>query len=144
MVRKIMENGILINYMDAQSWNSQVVTVIGGNSRMVMQKDMEQWSGLMEADTSGNGWIISSTGMEYTDGLVETYITESGNRILKMGKDTRGGQVAMSIGESSRMTCYGETESNKKRKFYTMPNTKKISSSAGVKYSEVLQPLSIN
>ena len=49
-----MENGILINVMDAQSWNSQMVTVIGGNSRMVKRKDMEHSRGLMERDTSGN------------------------------------------------------------------------------------------
>jgi hypothetical protein len=54
MVRKTMENGILINYMDAQSWNTQMVTVNGGNSRMVNGKDMEQESGLVETDTSGN------------------------------------------------------------------------------------------
>jgi hypothetical protein len=31
-----------------------MVTVIGGNSRMVTRKDMEHKSGLVEADTSGN------------------------------------------------------------------------------------------
>jgi hypothetical protein len=31
-----------------------MVTVIGGNSRMVTGKDMEHSSGLMETDTSGN------------------------------------------------------------------------------------------
>ena len=31
MVTKIMEKGILINYMGAQRWNGQMVTVIGGN-----------------------------------------------------------------------------------------------------------------
>jgi hypothetical protein len=42
-------------------------------------------------------------------------------------KDTRGGQVAMNIGESTRMTCNGERESNKRREYYTMSNTKKTS-----------------
>jgi hypothetical protein len=41
MVRKILQNIILINNMDAERWNGQMVTVIGGNSRMVMGKDME-------------------------------------------------------------------------------------------------------
>jgi hypothetical protein len=54
MVRNIMHNGILINYMDAQRWNSQVVTVIGGKTRMVTGKDMEHMRGLMETDTSDN------------------------------------------------------------------------------------------
>jgi hypothetical protein len=54
MAINIMQNGILINVMDAERGNSQVVTVIGGNSRMVRRKDMEQERGLMETDTSGN------------------------------------------------------------------------------------------
>jgi hypothetical protein len=31
-----------------------MVTVIGGNARMVRKKDMEHLRGLMETDTSGN------------------------------------------------------------------------------------------
>jgi hypothetical protein len=54
MVRKNMENGILINYMDAERGKEQVVAVIGGNTRMVTKKDMEHSRGLMETDTSGN------------------------------------------------------------------------------------------
>jgi hypothetical protein len=55
MVTKIIQNGILINYMDAQSWKMQMVAVIGGNTRMVTRKDMEhgkRWA--METDPSGN------------------------------------------------------------------------------------------
>jgi hypothetical protein len=55
-----------------------------------------------------------------------------------MAKDIKGGQVEMNIGESTRMTCNGERESHKRREYYTMSNTKKASSSAGLKYSEVL------
>jgi hypothetical protein len=55
MVRKYMENGILINNMGAERRNWQVVTIIGGNTRMVRGKDMEHGRGLMETDTSGNG-----------------------------------------------------------------------------------------
>jgi hypothetical protein len=85
-----------------------------------------------------------TTGMEYTDGLVEKYITGSGNRIIKMVKDIKGGQMAMNIGESTRMACYGERESNNIREYYTRSNTKKASSSAVVKYHEVLQSLRRN
>jgi hypothetical protein len=88
--------------------------------------------------------MISNTGMEYTDGLMEMYITDSTNRIRKMAKDITDGQVAMNIGESTRMTRNGERESNKRREYYTMSNTKKASSSPIVKYSEVLQSLSRN
>ena len=55
MVRKISQNIIMINYMAVQRWNMQMVTVIGGNSRMVIGKDMEHWKVLMEIDTSDNG-----------------------------------------------------------------------------------------
>ncbi len=80
MAIKIMENGILIN-MAVERWNSQVVTVIGGNSRMVRRKDMEHGKSLViETDSSGNTVMISLTGMEYTYGQVEKYITENTNR----------------------------------------------------------------
>jgi hypothetical protein len=54
MVRKYMENDILIKHMGAISLNGQMVTVCGGNARMVTGKDMEHSRGLMETDTSGN------------------------------------------------------------------------------------------
>jgi hypothetical protein len=82
--------------------------------------------------------MMTNTGMEYTDGLMEMYITDSGNRIRKMDKDIPGGQMAVNIGESTRMTRNGERESNNRTEYYTMSNTKKASSSAGLKYSEVL------
>jgi hypothetical protein len=144
MVTKIIQNGILINYMDAQRWNGQMVAVIGGNLRMVRGKDMEQGRGLKEGDTSGNSWMMSSTGMESSDGLMKQYITESPNRVIVMGKDISGGQMEMNIGESTRMTRDGERESQKKREYYTEKNMMKASALAGVKYSEVLQQLSIN
>jgi hypothetical protein len=58
---------------------------------------------------------------------VEVYITESGNRIRKMAKDTSGRHMAMNIGESSRMTCNGERESQKKMEYYTETNKKTTS-----------------
>jgi hypothetical protein len=88
--------------------------------------------------------MVSDTGMEYTDGLMEMNIGENGNRIITMAKDTRGGQMEMNIGESSRMTRNGERESNKRREYFTMSNMKKATSSAEVKYHEVLQTLSRN
>jgi hypothetical protein len=71
--------------------------------------------------------MMTGTGMEYTDGLMEEYITDSGNRIIMMAKDISGGQMEMNIGESSRMTRNGERQSHKRREYYTMSNTKKIS-----------------
>jgi hypothetical protein len=79
--------------------------------------------------------------MEYIDGQMEEYITESGNRIRKMAKGIKGGQVAMSIGESTRMTCNGERESKKRKEYFTETRMKKARSSAGVKYHEILQYL---
>ena len=87
MVRKILQNIILINYMAVERGNMQMVTVIGGNSRMKTGKDMEHLSGLMETDTSGSGCRISDTGMEYTDGQMEESIMDSGNRITWMVTD---------------------------------------------------------
>jgi hypothetical protein len=65
--------------------------------------------------------------MEYKDGLMDQYITGSGNRIIMMAKDVRGGQLEMNIGESGRITCNGERESNKRREYFTETNTKKAS-----------------
>ncbi len=110
-----------------------MVAVGGGNSRMASNKDMEHTRVLMETDTSGNTVMIRNTGMEYTDGLMGQYITDSGKRVNIMVKDIRGGQVAMNIGESTRITCYGEKESNKKREYSTETHMKKASVSAGVK-----------
>jgi hypothetical protein len=144
MVINIMQNTILINYMDAQRWKKQMVAVIGGNARMVKGKDMEQWRGLVETDTSGNTWMVTCTGMEYADGLMDKYIKENWNRIIKMAKDISDGQMAMNIGERTKMARNRETESNKRREYYIETNTKKTSVQAEFKYSEVLQPLSRN
>jgi hypothetical protein len=82
--------------------------------------------------------------MEYTGGVMEMYIMENGNRIRKMAKDIKGRQMAMNIGESTKITCDRERESNKRTEYYTMSNTKKTSLSPGVKYNEVLLTLSRN
>jgi hypothetical protein len=144
MVTKIMENGILINNMGAIRWNGQMVAVGGGNSRMVKGKDMQHMRGLVETDTSGNTWIIAITGMEYTDGLMEEYITENGNRISMKAKDISGGQMEMNIGESARITCNGERESNKRREYFTETSMMESSSSAGFHYSELIKSMISN
>ncbi len=87
MVRKILQNIILINYMAVESWNLQMVAVIGGNTRITRGKDMEQKSGLVEADTSGSGCRVTCTGMEYTERQMEESIMDSGNRVRWMVTD---------------------------------------------------------
>jgi hypothetical protein len=87
MVRKILQNIILINNMAVERWNLQMVTSIGGNTRMIRGKDMEHLSGLKETDISGSGCRIIITGMEYTDGRVDHYIMDSGKRIRGMDTD---------------------------------------------------------
>jgi hypothetical protein len=121
VVRKILQNIILIIHMDAERWKQQVVAVIGGNTRMVTRKDMEHWSGLMEVDTSGNSWMMIYTGMEYADGLMEMY-----------------------IGESGKITRNKEREYSKRVEYFTDTNTKKATASAGVKYSDLIKSLSRN
>ena len=64
--------------MDAQRFNIQVATVIGGNKRIIRRKDMEQLSGLVEADISGNGCRVTCTAMEYADITVEMYTMDNG------------------------------------------------------------------
>jgi hypothetical protein len=81
MVRKILQNIILINVMAVERWNLQLVAVIGGNSRIIRMKDMEYKSGLVETDTSGSGCRVTCKGMEYTDGMMEEYIMEKERRV---------------------------------------------------------------
>ena len=77
MVNTKEESGIRINYMALPRLHMQMLTLIGGNSRIIRRKDMEQKSGLMDTDTLGSGCRISSIGMEYTDGQVEMYIKDN-------------------------------------------------------------------
>jgi hypothetical protein len=65
----------------------KMVTLIGGNSRMVRRKDMEHLSGLVEADTLGNTFRMTDTGMEYTDGQMEMYIKDNTNKIKEKVMD---------------------------------------------------------
>ena len=101
-----------------------MVTLIGGNARMVKRKVMEHLSGLMETDTLGSGCRVTFTGMEYTHGHMEMYIKDNGNKITEKVMHIGGGQVAMSIMDSGRMIICTEKESNKRMAFYTQLNLK--------------------
>jgi hypothetical protein len=48
MERKILENGISINYMARPSVHDHLAKVIGGSTRITTRKDMEQARQLME------------------------------------------------------------------------------------------------
>jgi hypothetical protein len=111
MVRSKQENGICINYMGLPSVHFQLVTVIGGNIRMVRGKDMDHITGLVNRDTRGNSSRVRVTGMEYADGQVEQYIMGNSNRIRVMVMAIIGGQMELNTTESSRMMYHGETES---------------------------------
>ena len=55
MVIRKEESGIRTNYMALSRLHLQVVTLIGGNTRMVARKVMQHLSGQMEIDTLGSG-----------------------------------------------------------------------------------------
>jgi hypothetical protein len=79
--------------MAVERWNGQMVTSIGGDSRMVRRKDMEHMSLLMETVISGSVCRVKCTGMEYTDGQMEENIMDSGKSIR--GRVTDIGRVVM-------------------------------------------------
>jgi hypothetical protein len=111
VVRIKKENGIWINYMGLPSVHFQVVTVIGGNLRIITRKDMDHITGQVDRDTRGNGSRRRVTGMEYTDGQVEQYIMGNTNRIRKIVMAIIGIHLAMNTTESTRMMYHGERES---------------------------------
>ncbi len=100
----------------------QMVTLIGGNSRIIREKDMEHLSLLMETDKLGSTCRVTNTGMDYSHGQVEKYIKDNGNKITKKVMHITGGQVAMSIMDSSRMIICTEMVSNKRKAYYTLLN----------------------
>jgi hypothetical protein len=97
--------------MGLPSVHIQMVTVIGGNRRIITGKDMDHITGLMDRDTRGNTSRVRFTGMEYADTLVEKYIMGNKNRIRKMVMAIIGGQMEMNTTESTRMMSCGEMES---------------------------------
>ena len=58
------ESGIRVNYMALPRLHMQMVTLIGGNARMITRKDMEHMSGLVERDTLASGGRVTCKGME--------------------------------------------------------------------------------
>jgi hypothetical protein len=100
--------------MGLPSVHIQLVTVIGGNKRIITKKDMDHITGLMDRDTRGNASRVRVTGMEYADGQVEKYIMGKKNRERKMVMAIIGGQMEMNTTESSRMTRDGERELRKR------------------------------
>ena len=111
LARSKQENIILINYMDAQRFNSQMVTVIGGNIRMIRKKDMERLSLQVEANKLGNTSRKTVTGTEYTGGQMEECIKENSNRVKAMVMAISGIKMAMNITENTRMTRCRDMES---------------------------------
>jgi hypothetical protein len=101
-VRNKQENTIWVYYMGLPSVHFQMVTVIGGNIRIITEKDMDH-SGEMDRDTRGNSRRVTGTGMEYTDGQKEQYIMGNTNRIRVMVMAILGIHLAMKSTVSTRM-----------------------------------------
>ncbi len=118
------KSGIRINYMVLPRLHMQMVTLFGGNARIITRKDMEHMSGLMETDTLGSGCRMSDTAMEYKQGQMEVDIKDNGNKVLKKVMHIKGGQVALSIMDSTRIISSTEKESNKRKAFNTHLNIK--------------------
>jgi hypothetical protein len=89
--------------MGLPSVHFKVVTVIGGNIRIIRGKDMDQLTWLMDRDTWGNTSRVRLKGMEYADGQMEQYIMGNTNRIRLMVMAIIGFHLAMNTTESSRM-----------------------------------------
>jgi hypothetical protein len=110
-VRNKQENTIWVYYMGLPSVHFQMVTVIGGNIRIITEKDMDHFTGQVERDTRGNTSRVRVTGMEYADTQMEQYIMGKTNREREMVMAIIGGQMEMNTTESSRMALVGEMES---------------------------------
>jgi hypothetical protein len=105
MNSSIEESGMLLNYMELQSLQLKMVTLIGGNTRMMRWKDMEHLSLLMETDTLGNSCRVANTGMEYSDGQMEKYIKDNGHGVIEKVMHTTRFMMAQSIMVRSCMIC---------------------------------------
>jgi hypothetical protein len=62
MVKSKEESFMMINDMALSRLQMKMVSLIGGNNRMVREKDMEHLSFLMETDTRGNTCIFKRHG----------------------------------------------------------------------------------
>ena len=90
--------------MGLPSVHFQLVTVIGGNIRIITRKDMDHFTALMEGDTRGNTSRVTVTGTEYKDGQMEMYIMGNTNMIRKMVMAIIGIHLGRKSSESTRMT----------------------------------------
>jgi hypothetical protein len=64
MVKRKEESFMMVNYMALSRLHLKMVTLIGGNTRMIREKDMEHMSGLVEADTLDNTCRETDSDME--------------------------------------------------------------------------------
>jgi hypothetical protein len=101
---------MLVNYMALPRLHMKMVTLNGGNTRIIRWKDMEQLSLLMEEDTLGNSCRVSNTGMEYSDNKVEKYIMDNLHIITEKVMHNPRLMMAQSIMVSTRIICSGERE----------------------------------
>jgi hypothetical protein len=104
LVLNIMGNFIKIKEKAVERWNTQMVKVMRGNSRMTNLKDMGHGRELMETYTSANSKMTGNTAMEFTNGLMDQCIKDSTKRVIIMAMDITRGQMEMNIGDSSRNT----------------------------------------
>jgi hypothetical protein len=105
--------------MALASVNIQVVTVIGGKSRITRIKDMDYGPGLMDRDTWGKrSKMMMIMSMEYADGLMDRYIMANTNKARKMVMVFSGFHLAMNTTDSSRMIRGGEKGSRKRMTNY--------------------------
>jgi hypothetical protein len=88
-----------------------MVTVIGGNIRIIREMDMEHFSTLMEANTLGNSIRMTDKGTEFKGGQMEECIKENINRIKETVMAIRSLQLAMNITENTRITRGRDMES---------------------------------
>ena len=110
MVTKEEESGMLINYMELPRLHLKMVTLIGGNSRMIRWKDMDHLNELMETDTLDNSYRMTNMGMEYSDLQMEQYIKDKLNRIKEKVMHIISKLMAKSIMVSTRIICSVERE----------------------------------
>ncbi len=92
----------------------QMVTLIGGNARIIRRKDMEHKSGLAERDTLGSTCRVSNMGMVFSDSQMELYIKDNSNKIILKVMHISGRQMAKSIMDSIKMIRSTEREYSNK------------------------------
>jgi hypothetical protein len=122
---KILGNGNKIKEVAAQRSSGQMVTAIGGTSRMAREKDMGCMSKQNGADIAGNGRMMYKTATEFKHGQMEKHIMESGRMACSAEKDISGGLMAMNTAENMWMESNLEKESKKRKENYTKSHIRK-------------------